>query len=117
MPVMNGQKIENVTRLATAGRRERLVRCDVDDMQHIAEYIITNGRKKTKVAVARPFEPHVLAVVLHDRAVNTRFASQPVHGEACRDQQCDIGFRSRSHDFFTIVKNIDVVRVARSVAI
>jgi hypothetical protein len=111
MAIMNGEKIKNVTRFAAAGRRQRLIRCDVDDMQHIAEYIIANRGKKTKIAVARPFEPHVLAVVLHDRAVNTRFASLPLHREPCGSQQCSIGFRRRSDDFFAIVKNIDVVRV------
>jgi hypothetical protein len=75
MPVMNGEKIENITRLTATGRRQRFIGCDVDDMQHIAEYIVANRREKTKIAIARPFEPHVLATMLHDGAVNSRFAS------------------------------------------
>ena len=83
MAIMNGEKIKNVTRFAAAGRRQRLIRCDVDDMQYVAEYVIANRGKKTKIAVARPFEPHVFAVALHDRAVNAGFASLPLHREPC----------------------------------
>jgi len=109
--------VKNITRLAATGRRQRFIRCDVDDMQHIAEYIVANRREKAKIAVACPFEPHVLAAVLHDGAVNSWFASQPLHGEARSDQQCNIRFCRRGNDFFAIMKNIDVIRVPGAVAI
>lgn len=98
--VVDGEKIEHIARLAAASCCERFVGCNVDDVEHITELVIPNGREEAEIAVTCPFQSRTLPLALDQRTVDARLAPQPFNDEIFPSQQISIG-RGRGGDSFS----------------
>jgi hypothetical protein len=105
---VDGDQVDDVTRLPPVRRRLGFVGSQVNRVQHVVEQFILYGGKETGVAIGDPFELHRLAETLDLRLTLAGLDPAPRQGEPRVDEGGAIRFGGRDEAFLGILENIDI---------
>ncbi|HLH51622.1 MAG TPA: hypothetical protein VKV96_19950 [Roseiarcus sp.] len=117
MALVDEKQVEYVTWFAPASGRQSLIRGKIENVQSVPEQVVLYRGKKTEIAVARPFQSCAVAAAGEDRDIKAGFSPEPLRAKAALLEKGRVSLGGESDALLAIMKNIDVLRIARSVAI
>jgi hypothetical protein len=105
--LVDGQKVDNVTHLASSSCGHRFIHRQVGGVKNVAEQFIAHRREKSVIAVNDPLEARTFGALPDCRYIDQGQLAEPLNLESTRLKYCRVPGRGMFDSLRTIMKYVD----------